>query len=176
MIINRLAARQRPIIVGVMPFLLLLLLEVPVFGQDKSGGAVQGTNIRWSTQGDIIVINYDLNGPADEKYEVDVVMKKETDPSFVAIPRTMEGDIGEGFFAGTGREIRWYYRRDYPQGFEGEGFYFEIHVKPMIERSNTLYYALGAAAVAGGLLVYLLTRNQNTTVPSSELPMPPSRP
>ncbi len=176
MVITKFAERRRPIILAVMPFLMMLLLDVPAFGQSTQTGATKGTNVRWSMKGDIIVINYDLTGPPDDKYEVDVVMKKDNDSSFIALPMAVEGDIGQGYFAGTGREIRWFYRRDYPQGFEGEGYYFEIGVKPLIEKSNTLYYALGAAAVAGGLLVFLLTRNQSTSPPVSELPNPPGRP
>jgi hypothetical protein len=102
-------------------------------------------------------------------------MKRDNDPSFEAEPITVEGDIGEGYFSGTNREIRWYYRRDYPAGFEGEGYYFEIHVKQLGKQSKWLYYTVGAAAVVGGVVAFLVSKNQDE-LPPGGIPLPPGRP
>jgi hypothetical protein len=43
--------------------------------------------------------------------------------------------------------------------------------------SNWIYYALGAAALAGGVVALLISKNQNgQSSAASELPTPPGRP
>jgi len=176
MILTKFFRYKNPILFGLLPILFALLIDVPAYAQDKSPGEEKPTNIKWATKEDMIIINYDLNSPPEEKYDVSIIMKREGDASFSVIPSTVEGDIGVGLFAGAGREIRWYYRRDFPQGLQGSGYYFEIHVKMIKESSNLIYYIVGAAAVTGGLIVLLVSRNQNTTVPPLDLPTPPTRP
>ena len=167
---------RRPIILGLIPLLSILFIIIPGYCQSTSSEEAVGTNLRWTTKGDIIVINYDLIGPLDAKYDVRFAMKKENDPTFKALPQTVEGDFGEGFFAGTNREVRWYYRRDYPQGLQGEGYFFEIYVKLIKPKTDWVYYAIGGAAVTAGLIAILLTKSQDTQPPQSELPLPPGRP
>ena len=167
---------QKPILLGLLPLLFALLIDVPAFAQEKSSDDEKPTNVKWSTKDETIIINYDLNSPAGEKYDISIVMKREGDESFAVVPSAVEGDIGVGLFAGTGREIRWYYRRDFPQGLQGGGYYFEIHIKMIKESSKLIYYIVGAAAVTGGLIVLLVSRNQNTTIPPLDLPTPPARP
>ena len=176
MTIMKLSRYQRFVTLCMLPLVLFFLLEAPVVGQDKSSEEAHTTNVKWTTKGDVITVNYDLSGAADNKYEITVAMKKESDPSFNAIPRTVEGDVGEGVLAGTKKELQWYYRRDYPQGFQGEGYYFEIRVKPAHQQSTWLYYVIGGVAVTGGLVVLFASKNQSNPVISTELPMPPPRP
>ena len=176
MILTKFLQYQKPILFGLLPLLFALLIDVPAFAQEKSSDEEKPTNVKWSTKEDIIIINYDLNSPTEEKYDVSIIMKREGDDSFAVVPAAVEGDIGTGLFAGTGREIRWYYRRDFPQGLQGSGYYFEIHIKMIKESSKLIYYIVGAAAVTGGLIVLLVSRNQNTTIPPLDLPTPPARP
>ena len=173
MIMKRILRYQRLIILGMLPLLSVMLLHTPALAQEDE--KPQGTNVKWTLKDDVIVINYDLKTDPDLKFKVDIIMKRETDPAFSAVPITVEGDVGEGYFAGTNREIRWYYRRDFPQGFEGEGYYFEIHVQQMGKESKWLYYALGAAAVAGGVVAFLVSKNQDE-LPPGGIPLPPGRP
>ncbi len=167
---------RRPVILAVLPFLLILLLGEGAEARQKQGEEGKTSNVQWTMKDEVIIINYDLNGPPDAKYQVGVVMRKEDDSSFAVIPKTTEGDVGTGFFAGKSREIRWYYRRDFPDGFTGGGYYIEIEVTPAPTSGTWLYYGLGAAAVVGGVVVYLLTRGQSSTPPVVELPAPPGRP
>lgn len=167
---------RRVIILMMLPFLLTLLLDSGVAAQQKSDQEGKTSNVQWAMKDEVIIINYDLNGSPGAKYQVGVVMRKEGDSTFSVVPKTLEGDVGIGLFAGTSREIRWYYRRDFPDGFPGGGYYIEIEVTPVSSSNPWLYYGLGAAAVAGGLVVYLLTRSQSSTPPVVELPGPPGRP
>ncbi len=168
---------KKPVIFGILPILFCLVTDIRVIAgeQPPDDEEVQGTNIRWMVKDDVIIINYDLLESVDIKYRVDVIMKREGDEAFAAIPLTVEGDIGEGFFAGKNREIRWYYRRDYPSGFQGAGYFFEFRVEKIGEDNTVLYYALGAAAIAGGVLAFIIGRSQEEP-PIVGIPGPPVRP
>jgi hypothetical protein len=102
-------------------------------------------------------------------------MKREGDETFAATPLTVEGDVGDGFFAGKNREIRWYYRRDYPSGFQGSGYYFEFRIEKIGEDNTLLYYDLGAAAIAGGVIAFIVGGSQEEP-PVVGIPAPPPRP
>ncbi len=167
---------KRLIIPMLIPLLLLLFVEAPVFGQGKSPEEVQTSNLKWSIKDDVIVLNYDLMGSPDDEFDLSIALKKEGEASFAVVPKAAEGDIGRGYFAGKGREIRWFYRTDYPGGFSGEGYYFEIHVQLVRKQSKLLYYALGAAALAGGILALIVGQKDNPPPPPYELPGPPARP
>ncbi len=168
---------RKPVIFGILPLFLCLAIHPRAVAGDQppDDEEVQGTNIRWTVRDDVIIINYDLLESMDTKYRVDVIMKREGDEAFAAIPLTVEGDIGEGFFAGKNREIRWYYRRDYPSGFQGAGYFFEFRIEKTGEDNTMLYYALGAAAIAGGILAFIVGGSQEDP-PVVGIPEPPPRP
>ncbi len=169
---------KKPVIYGVLPVLLCLLTNFTALaggGDDLLQDEVQGTNIRWEVKDEVIIVTYDLLEATDIKYRVNLIMKREGEEAFAAVPLTMEGDVGEGFFAGRNREIRWYYRRDYPSGFQGAGYYFELRVEKIGEDNSTLYYLLGAGAIAGGVLAFIIGRSQEEP-PQVGLPGPPLRP
>ncbi len=177
MTIQNFARFERHISVILLPLILVLIAGLPCRAQDKALREGRGSNVRWTKKNDVIVINYDLLGPPDSKYEVSVAMKKDKDTSFVLVPKNVEGHVGEGVTAGNDREIRWYYRTEYKLRIQDEEFYFEIQVKSIKEENHLLYYIAGGAAVAGGILAIIIGKNQSggpTLV--SELPLPPARP
>ena len=167
---------RKPVISGMLPLFLCLMTDVKVLaGNEPADQDVQGTNIRWVVKDEVIIINYDLLEPSENRYRVNLVMRREGDDEFTALPQTVEGDIGEGFFAGQNREIRWYFRRDYPDGFQGAGYYFEFRIEIVGQDNTILYYALGAAAIAGGIIAFVVGRSQDEP-PEVGLPVPPVRP
>ncbi|MBA4313272.1 MAG: hypothetical protein C0417_11660 [Chlorobiaceae bacterium] len=176
MIFQRLDKFRKPLIIGLLPMIMLLILRIESFAQSESSDEPRGTNVQWSIKNEAIFITYDLIGDPGEKYDVRIIMKRENDPSFSATPVTTEGDIGEGFFAGNNRTIRWYFRHDYPQGFQGEGYYFEVRVTNITPRSTWLYYAIGGTAVVAGVIALIVSGSQSKSKSSSELPLPPERP
>lgn len=176
MIIQKFSKITKPLIIGLAPLLLILLIRVEAFAQTQSSEEPQGTNVQWSIKNDAIIITYDLIGDPDAKYDVRIIMKRENDPSFNATPVTAEGEMGEGYFAGTNKTIRWYFRRDYPQGFQGEGYYFEVRVRNISPKSNWLYYAIGGVAVAAGVIALIVSNSQSEKNGAVELPLPPTRP
>jgi hypothetical protein len=174
MIINKSFNMRRIIIFGLLPLLTILSLNGQSYAQSTSD-EIQPTNVKWTVKNEVIVVNYDLPGSPDVKYGLNVIMKRESDSSFGAVPISVEGDIGDGYFAGTNKEIRWYYRRDFPQGLQGEDYYFEIHVKPVAKDNSLLYYIGGGVAVAAGIVALLVHKNPGSP-PPTELPFPPVRP
>src|SRR5881394_118889 len=95
---------ERSITLGLLPLLLLLFLHVPAFAGDSSGPEGETSNVTWTTRGDLIIINYDLEGEPDSRFAVVITMKNENDSAFAIIPRTIEGHVGEGVIAGAQRE------------------------------------------------------------------------
>lgn len=177
MFMKKLTQYQRPVSFILLPVLCMLLFRQPAHGQGDASDNLATKNVKWSLKDDLITINYDLTGSPSDKYAISIVMKKDNDRSVAIVPKSVEGDVGDGYFAGTDREIRWYFRNEYPQGFSAEGYYFEIHVQVVGRESNWMYYALGAAALAGGVVALIVGKGGGDTPPSSvELPMPPGRP
>jgi hypothetical protein len=177
MILTTLSQRRFLTLHVLLPAITVFLLTYPVSAEPEGKSDASITNIRWTSKKDVITINYDLNGTADQKYSVDIAMKKDNDSTFFIIPTTVDGDVGSEVAAGTNREIHWYYQHDYPKGFAGPGYYFEIHVKLVEQQSNLLYYIVGAAALSGGVVALLIGKGQNSTFRSNlDLPMPPGRP
>lgn len=124
--------------------------QTMAYAQEEESSPI--TNVNWRVDGDEIVITYDLKGSPDERYEVTVVMLREDVSSFRIVPQNVEGDVGVGFFAGPGRQIIWSYKKDYPAGFQGEGYFFEVRVKSASGDNSWLYYTIGATAVVGGVI------------------------
>lgn len=175
MSIIKLSAYRRPIVFFLILPMAFLLYGSKSFAREEEPDAGTISNVNWKIEGDFITITYDLKGNADQKYEVVVAMLRENVSGFKIIPQTVDGDIGEGLFAGVARQIRWNYRKDFPPGFQGEGYYFEIRVKPVTGDNKWIYYALGAAALAGGVVAILVGTSQAENAPK-ELPFPPGRP
>jgi hypothetical protein len=174
MIINKITKYRRLIICGLLPFLLTLLIKIESFAQNGSD-ELKAENVKWTVKNENILIYYDLQGSPDVKYDVSVKMKRESDSSFVAIPATVEGDIGQGYYAGLKKEILWHYRFDFPEGLQGQDYYFEIYVKEAAKQKYLLYYIAGGAAIIAGIVALLVNKNPGTP-PPRELPYPPVRP
>ena len=168
---------ERYISAVLLPLVLILLLRIPASAQDEELDPGQVGNVRWTTKSDIIVITYDLGGSPEDQYDVSITMKNENDSTFAVIPLRIEGNVGEGVNPGKDRQAEWYYRRDYPLGFSGRGYYFEMSVRKMEQHSNLIYYIAGAAALAGGIIAIIASKNQPSgPPPPGDLPYPPVRP
>lgn len=174
MIINKIYSLSRSLIYILLPILLSIFVDIQSYAQ-SSVDDIRAINVKWTMKNEVIILSYDLTGSPDIKYEVKVIMKRENDTTFYAIPNSVEGDIGEGYFSGVKKEIRWYYRRDYPQGLQGEDYYFEIEVKEVAKQNALLYYIAGGVVVTAGVVALLMSKNPSVP-PPRELPFPPVRP
>ncbi|HZY09729.1 MAG TPA: hypothetical protein VFF29_01100 [Bacteroidota bacterium] len=158
--------------------LLSMILDVTAIARTTQQEEPRVSSVDWKVVGDIILITYDLVGSTEESYEISVVLLREKDPSFKAIPKSLAGDVEKGNFVGKGREIRWEYKKDFPEGLQGEDFYFEVSVQTISGGSSLLYIVIGGAVAAGGAVALLGGKKSESTPgpPGTELPSPPPRP
>lgn len=166
---------------GMIAPVLVAILGVlhPVKAAAQQASDVTAT---WSLVGDEVVISYQLNAPRSKTYEVNVILKRENDPSFAVIPRAVTGDVGTGRFAAGVRQIRWDYRKDVPAGLTGGDYWFEITAREVVEEGGSswwIYAAGGAAAVAGAIVLLggggsSSPGGDGGTPPPATLPGPPS--
>ena len=89
MLMIRILRLRRPVLGTLLPFLLALLLHTPAAAGTLED-APQGTNVKWTVKDDVIVINYDLKTDPELRFSVDIVMKRDNDPSFSAEPVTVD--------------------------------------------------------------------------------------
>jgi len=175
MLINRMIRLRRPITAIVILPLLFTMCGLPSYGRaDEPQVKVQ--NIAWMVRDDAALITYDLIGSAGETYDVGIVLKNELERSLLIVPRSLSGDVGEGRSAGVGKSIRWEFRKDFPGGLPGEGYYFELTVEPASGGFPWLLVGLGVAVAGGGAALLFRSRNESTPVTEPLLPLPPPRP
>jgi len=153
----------------------LLLAEPLAPSTAFSGEEIAVRNVRFDLSGNKILIAYDLVGPSDQTYVVKVILKRRQIPSFEYVPKAVSGDVGEGKYAGAGRQVNWDILRDYPNGLEGDDYYFRVEAIVVSQGSNLLYY-LGGSAVVVGAAAYLLLVKKSTTVEEGSFPQPSGRP
>ena len=134
-------------------------------------------NVRFEILGTQLVIRYDLAAPNDT-YKVRVVLRKESESGFVYVPRLLSGDVGEGEFAGTNRQVTWDFLAEFPGGLDGDDFYFVVEAEKAPWKLSPWYYIAGGVVAVGAASVYLLTQKSTTTVNSlpEGFPSPVGRP
>ncbi|MGE5797607.1 MAG: hypothetical protein ACM34O_04060 [Ignavibacteria bacterium] len=128
-----------------------------------------------------IFIYYELKGDPASEYQVEVKLKRTSDPSFEIVPSVMIGDVGKGKFAGGKRTIIWHLNSEEEAKLEGEDFYFDVRAEKIEEGGGIPWWVYaGTAAVGGGVAAFfLLNKSDSGDEPSpsaSTFPNPPGRP
>lgn len=162
----------------ILPILLGLAANSSAWSRQVAQAAPRVENAKWTMQGGVVVITYELAAPVDKTYEVAVVLKKESDSRFSLTPKSVEGAIGKGKYAGGTRQVFWDYKKDVAAALAGDDYWFEITANELIERgSNALYY-VGGIAVVGALvawrwddIILIITRPQKLPDPPTALPV-----
>jgi hypothetical protein len=90
--------------------------------------SIQTLNVNFRLIDDKIEIFYDLPENQDSIF-IEVVFLKESNPEFKYYPKFIEGNIGLGIYSGMKNIVTWYYKKEPPYLFTGDGFYFEILAK-----------------------------------------------
>ena len=134
---------------------LLLILQGSSAMQAVAQDQIKVQNVRFEVEGTRIVVRFDLQGPIDRDYSVKMLLRRAGNQSFVHVPKSVLGDFGEGRFAGSNRQITWDILKEFPQGLEGEDYYFVVDVEMIKPTSKLIWWIGGGAAVVGGAL-YLL--------------------
>jgi len=124
--------------------------EVIVRAEDSPTGPSEGfgvRNVEASRANDLITVTYDLYGERDEEYKVTLLISASGGETFDYEPKAVSGDVGDGVRPGSGKQIRWRYRQDFPRGLQQDVRY-SVRVKE--EGGNGWLYTLGSIVVVGG--------------------------
>ena len=151
--------------------LSLLLLASQSLAEEK----IQIRNVRFETAGEKVIVHYDLGGPSDWEYKVGITLRKENKKVFAYTPRYVSGDVGQGHFAGSDRQIVWDSRKEFTAGLDTSDFYFEVSAEPVEHGGMGVWIGVGAAVIAGGGIAAILL-SKNHEEPPSVFPGPPGRP
>lgn len=158
----------------VISFTAFILLSMQFYAQTQ-----ELKNLSFEVEGDNVKIYYELIGDVESEYEIEVILKRTGDPSFVLIPKELTGDVGEGKFAGGKRKIIWKLKPDEKVRLEGEDFYFSITASKIeVTAGIPWYYYVGGAVVGGVIAVITLIGGGEDEKPptTTEFPSPPGRP
>ncbi len=126
-----------------------------------------------------VFIYYEFEGDSQQEYNVNVKLKRSSDPSFELTPSVLVGDVGKGTFAGKRRTIIWQINPQEEKMLSGSDFYFEVLASKIEKGGGVPWYVfVGGAVLAGGAAAFLLlnkkSEDNNTT--TTQFPAPPSRP
>jgi hypothetical protein len=131
----------------------------------------------WRVENNVAIIPYELVAGKDSTYEIGIVLKRRSDPSFQLTPKSVSGAVGRGQFVGGMREIRWDYRRDLAQALTGNDYFFALTARTVLEDGGWpwWYYAGGGTAIVG-IVVAIAAGSETATPPPpgvTFLPEPP---
>ena len=135
------------------------------------------TDVSYSMKDSDVVVHYDLAGPADKPYKVQLVLKRQTQPFFKMIPIDVSGDVGTDVHPGRNKTIIWHMYKDVPYGLDGDDFYFEVSVTGLGKKKSGTSWLLyvGGAIIGGAAAVYFGTDLFHKPG-GSPIPSPPLRP
>ena len=159
---------------------VLLAESMPLAMAFGEGEATSIDNVRFEASADLIKIYYDLNAPVDLVHDVRITLRRESDITFTYRPLNITGDVGTIVVPGQKRRVVWEILKEFPDGLQGDDFYFVIeaeHVEP--EGTTPWLWIGGGAAVVGGvvLLLSLGGKDEPPIIPTPNVfPQPPSRP
>jgi len=158
-------------------FLFLLMAMPHALAQtqlDDSRHFVLGP---WRVENNVAIIPYELVADKDSTYEIGIVLKRRSDPSFQLTPKSVSGAVGRGQYASGMREIRWDYRRDLTRELTGNDYFFALTARTVLEDGGWpwWYYAGGGTAIVG-IVVAIVAKSETATPPTPSatiLPEPP---
>jgi LPXTG-motif cell wall-anchored protein len=154
-------------------FLLFFIFSFKVFANSTDSIKVENIDIRLT--GAKMYIEYDLLGPKDEELNLKIELRRESVPSFVYVPVNVGGDIGNGKFYGSRRQIIWNFVSEFPNKLTGRDYYVVVKAKLIRSGSNALLWIGGGAAILSGG-AYLFFSKKKTETQQIYLPDPPDRP
>ncbi len=138
---------------------------------------VRVSNVRAEVRGGKIRITYDLEGPADESYDVIVELHRRSNPGLRYYPNEefLVGAVGEVSAPGPGKTIEWNYTREL-KAVAGDDFFITVAAK-IRSGTGALTWITGIILVVGGVgyLIYELIHKKVITL-EDNYPIDPGRP
>ena len=160
-------------------FMLTVILFFPLISSTTYSQGRISTTFEASPDGKIFIY-YQLNGDPQKEYNVSVVLKRTSVPSFELTPSDLSGNIGEGKFGdGSKKTIIWTLKPEEKSILNGEDFYFVVNAEEVKSGGGIPWYVyVGGAALAGGTAAVLLLnkKSDNSTTTTETFPSPPGRP
>lgn len=138
---------------------LLLSCLLLSFAQCLVARDAQVSNITFVQEGELIKVHYDLQGEADKAYQVTLFLASKDNATYRYKPQETRGDIGK-VTAGTGKEIEWAFRKEFPQELAVDDIYFSISAEPA--KNSLVYYLLGGGAALFGVVAYLALQDDDS--------------
>lgn len=118
------------------------------------------SNITFVQENELIKIHYDLQGQADKAYKVTLILSSKDNADYRYKPQETRGDIGK-VTPGTGKEIEWAFRQEFPQELAVDDIFFSITAEPA--KSSLAYFLLGGGAALFGVVAYLAMQDDDST-------------
>jgi hypothetical protein len=174
-------SRRQPFDLGIRLALvaaLLFQLTGPAFAED----GLEVKNVRFEVRGELIYVYFDLLGNVEKAHRVSLYLRRESEPTFVYRPLNVTGEIGTIVFPGSGKRITWEFTKDFPEGLNGEDYYFEVEAEAPESTGGISPWVFigGGVAVIGGVVALVLAGGGSTetppTPPATGFPQPPGRP
>jgi len=143
-------------------YLLIVSVLVP---------SVASSSVRSADNVKVVNVRFEIVGTR-------IVVRRERNQSFLHIPRSVAGEIGEGRYAGQNRQVTWDFLKEFPQGLEGDDYYFVIEVEIVSSGISPLWYIGGGLGIVGGVVGYVLSKGgSEAATPALEVfPKPIGRP
>jgi hypothetical protein len=158
---------------------LSAVLLLPLFLNDSFCQERISTTFEASPDGKIFIY-YQLNGDPEKEYDINVVLKRTSVPSFELVPSDISGNVGKGKYGdGTKKTIIWTLKPEEKAILNGEDFYFVVNAEEVKSGGGIPWYVfVGGAALAGGAAALLLTKKSDNTpaATTTTFPSPPARP
>ena len=156
--LNRLLRHCRAV-ACITAFTIVMLNVGPAYSLVSHGARVDVSNVRVTISGLRVTVRYDLTGSPHGEYNVALVLRNRNNPSFRYIPRMLSGDVGTGEYAGKNEEIEWDMTREFPQGLQGNGYYFVVDAEEAGGSASSVglfTWIGGAAVVIAAVVAYLI--------------------
>ena len=152
------------------------LFLVVIFFITNMSYAQEKITISFESKEDKIYIYYTLDANLNDEYEIDVILKRSSVPSFEYKPTALTGDIGTGKFAGSQKTIIWQVSESEMEMFDGDDFFFEIDAQKIEEGGGIPWYVWVGGLAAGGAAAVIVLLGGDDEPESTTFADPPARP
>jgi hypothetical protein len=153
--------------------LIILIFSIFI---SKISFAQENIDVSFESKEDKIYIYYTLDANLNDEYEINVVLKRTSVPSFEYVPENVSGDIGIGKYAGSQKTIIWQVSESEMEMFDGDDFYFEIDAVKIDDGGGIPWYVWVGGLAAGGIAAVVVLLGGDDEGESTEFAQPPARP
>ena len=115
-------------------------------------------NVKFEDKGETVVVNYDIEGEPERKYKITLTLAYDTGQTLPINAKCLKGDVGKNIKPGTGKEIVWELKEDYPFGLIGDGFVFGVTAESQKFSFGKMPLYIAGTGLVGGI-IYFATKS-----------------